>query len=588
MQERRSKWLGKPHQRDPAAADRRLFVLRLVAIFFAGVVVFRLFTLQIVDAGFYSGLASDQYDFYQKLFPRRGDVLVHDLKDGQLYPLATNIDLGFVFANPRGVKDPHDEAETLGQILGMSDADVLALSDKLSNQQSSYVPIQRKVPQETLTLIDAADLPGITYRREPTRLYPEAGLGGNVIGFLGSNSDGSLSGKYGIEGFMDEELAGKVGFQQSEVDPSGHLLDVGDNSYQPAVDGSNVVLTIDRNIQYEACQSLEAAVTQHQADGGSVVILNPQTGAVMAMCGAPDFDPNVYGQVKDPSAYNNPSIFYAYEPGSIFKAVTMAAAIDAGAITPTTTYTDTGSVTIEDRTIKNAESTPFGLQTMTFALDQSLNTGAIFAMQQIGRDLFKKYVQDFGFGSPTGIQLDKEVAGDISALSKQSNVYPATASFGQGITTTTLQMADAYAAMANGGKLMQPYVVDEIDHPDGRVDKTKPVTIRQVISEKSAGLISAMLVSVVEDGLGKKAAVPGYYIAGKTGTAQVAGTNGSYQDNITIGSFAGYGPVGNPKFVMVVRIDHPRDVQWAESSAAPLFGQIAKYLLTYLEVPPQR
>jgi cell division protein FtsI/penicillin-binding protein 2 len=226
---------------------------------------------------------------------------------------------------------------------------------------------------------------------------------------------------------------------------------------------------------------------------------------------------------------------------------------------------------------------------MTQVLDESLNTGAVFVVRQIGTDAFRKYVEDFGFGVLTGIELETENSGDIRSLSKKGEIYSATASFGQGISVTPLQVVTAYAAIANGGKLVKPYIVDEIDKSDGSKIKTQPKVLKQVISERTATLLGGMLVSVVEDGHGKRAGVPGYYVAGKTGTAQVPKKDGTgYEPDITIGSFVGFAPVEDPKFVMLVKIDHPRDVIWAESSAAPLFGEIAKFVLNYLKVSPSR
>lgn len=572
--------------------DPRLTVLKWGFLVFAALIGFRLFVLQVVQASMYSAWASDQYSFYENLKPDRGEILARDLKDGELYPVATNVNLGQVFADPRNVKDVHETAKLVGEILGMSEEEIFALEEKISNKDDRYEPIKRKVPEEQLAKIDAAKaekkLAGISYVREAFRSYPETGFGGHILGFVGANDDGSVSGKYGLEGYFEEELAGTAGHLQSEKDAAGRLIATGDRSYEPAVDGMDVVLTIDRNIQYTACKLLRQAVLKHGADGGSVVILNPDTGEVLAMCGAPDFDPNAYGSVTDASVFNNPAIFNAYEPGSIFKPLTIAASIDAGAITPATTFEDLGFVVMDDFTIRNSEDKVYGVQTMTQVLEESINTGVIFAMQQMGKDLFKQYVENFGFGTYTGIELSKEVPGDVSSLAKSADVYAATATFGQGITATPLQMAAAFAALGNGGKLMQPFIVSEKQYPDGRVERTEPIQVRQVISEKTSNLVSAMLISVVENGHGKKAAVPGYYIAGKTGTAQVAGPGGKYSADATIGSFAGYGPVGDPKFAMVVRIDRPRDVQWAESTAGPLFGEIAEFLLRYFEVPPQR
>lgn len=224
---------------------------------------------------------------------------------------------------------------------------------------------------------------------------------------------------------------------------------------------------------------------------------------------------------------------------------------------------------------------------MAQVLEKSLNTGTIFAVRKLGPPLFLKYVEDFGFGSLTGIELDTESPGDISALRKKGEIWSATGSFGQGLTVTPVQLASAFSAIANGGKLMKPTVIKEIRHPDGRTETPEPKVVRQVITQRTALLVSGMLVRVVERGHGKLAAVPGYYVAGKTGTAQVPRKDGQgYEKDVSIGSFVGFAPADNPAFVILTKIDRPRDVQWAESSAAPLFGEIAKFLLDYLQIPP--
>src|SRR3989338_9055080 len=567
----------------------RIKIFRIALIVLGGVIILRLFMIQVVDARFYDALAEGQYTLYQELFPERGEILVQDFKDGTTYAAATNVDMGFVYADPRNIADPKTTAEVLGGLLGFSEEETLALLEKLSKQDDPYEPIKRRVSEELLQQIEALGLSGIDFVREAVRTYPESGLGGQLFGFVGANEDGSTSGKYGIEGNFDEELAGSAGFLLSERDVAGRFIAAGDRSFEPAVDGADVVLTIDRTIQYTACEKLKQAVVKYEADGGSVIILDPKTGAVLALCGDPDFDPNAYNEVDDISIFQNPVVFNAYEPGSIFKPVTMAAALDAGAVTPATTFEDTGSVVVDEYTITNADEKVYGTQTMTQVLENSVNTGVIFAMEQMGKEKFAEYVEKFGFGTYTGIELGGESTGNVSSLKESAESYAATATFGHGITVTPIQMAAAFAAMANNGKLMQPYLVSEVRTADGTSEITTPHEVRQVISEHSSRLISAMLISVVENGHGKRAAVPGYYIAGKTGTAEVPREDGlGYQRDVTIGSFAGFGPVGDAKFAMVVRLDHPRAVRFAESSAAPLFGELAEFLLRYFEVPPQR
>ncbi|MEK7619857.1 MAG: penicillin-binding protein 2 [Patescibacteria group bacterium] len=571
--------------------DVRLEIFRYVIVVFAGVIVLKLFFIQIFQHDFYEALASGQHELFQELIPERGEIYLHDFKDETLVPVAVNQQLAFVWADPREIEDADDTAEALAELFGYDEEKTDALEERLDQPQDPYEPIEREVEEETLEKLLILDLPGINYTRETSRLYPEPEMSGHVLGFLGTNEDGSLSGKYGVEGYFDEMITGTQGYLLSERDIAGRLIAMGDREYEPAMDGADIVLTLDRTIQYKVCSSLQEAVAKHGADGGSVIIVQPSTGKILAMCGAPDFDSNDYGNVESINVFNNPAIFDAYEPGSVFKPLTMAAAIDAGAVTPTTTFTDTGSVLVDGwpKPIGNAEGKVYGTVDMTKVLEDSINTGMIYSMRAMGMETFVQYVKAFGFGQYTGIELETENAGTIDSLDIGAEIYAATASFGQGITVTPLQIVMAYAAIANGGVLKAPLIVDEIQYADGTVEKRSTRDIAQVMDPKTARLVSAMLVSVIEHGHGKRAAVPGYYIGGKTGTAQVAKTDGiGYEQDNTIGSFAGFGPVEDPKFAMVVRIDNPKDVVWAESTAAPLFGEIAEFLLQYFEVPPVR
>ena len=424
------------------------------------------------------------------------------------------------------------------------------------------------------------------------RYYPEKNIGANMLGFVSLENDDDLigQGQYGLEGAFDDILMGRAGSMRGERSANKATILQG-RDYQQQTNGSDLILTIDRSIQNIACSKLLATVAKHQADSGSVIIINPKTGAILAMCSAPDFDPNNFQLVKDLRQFNNQPTFEAYEPGSIFKAITMAIGIDQGKVTPQTTYNDAGSVMVGKNKINNSDFKGRGVVNMVRVLQDSLNTGMVYVLNRLGIDTFRDSLKKFGFGRPTGIELDSESPGNLNNLYRKfgQEINAATASFGQGINVTTLQMAMAFGALANEGKLMKPYLVEEIVAPDGSRIKAEPQVVEQVISPQAARTVGGMLVNVVEDGHGKKAGVDGYYVAGKTGTAQVPSKDGrGYLANINIGSFAGYAPVEDPIFVMVVRIDHPRGVVWAESSAAPLFGEIANFILKYKQVPAQR
>lgn len=574
------------------STDQLDYRYRFIFVLFAGLlacVVFRLGYLQIMEHGLYSLYASDQHDLQKKLLPTRGRIFLRDPLDGSLTPLATNRLSWQVYAVPRDIKekDLPDIAKVVAMTLKKNEADVIAQLTK--RKDDPYELIAKDVSTEDVELLKSKHLTGVGFVKMTARMYPERGLGGQLIGFVQEDEQGAMKGKYGIEGSFEALLAGTPGSLIAEKDAGGRRLIFGETQLREAKDGSDIVLTIDRAIQFKACAVIQEAVKRHQADDGTILIMDPQTGAVMAMCSAPDFEPASYGETKDLSVFNNPATFVAYEPGSIFKAFTMAAGLDAEKINPKTTYTDTGEEKIDDFTIRNSDKKSHGVQNMTYALDESLNTATIFVQRLLGKDLFRQYIERFGFGKQTGIGLTPEVKADISGLSKKGSIFAATGSFGQGLTATPIQLVAGYGALANGGKLMRPYVVAETIHPDGTREKTKPMEIAQPISSRASRLVTGMLISAVENGHGKRAGVPGYWVAGKTGTAQVPKKSGKgYETDITIGSFAGYAPANDPRFVMIVKISRPRDVQWAEASAAPVFGEMSAFLLTYLRVPPER
>ena len=434
-------------------------------------------------------------------------------------------------------------------------------------------------------------LEGISHLMQSYRYYPEEELGSHLLGFV-SNAQGKPRGSYGLEGFFNKELAGRLGYIKSVQESEENSIIINDREYRRAIDGSDLVLTLDRAVQFQVCEKLNQAARRHGADGGSVVVINPQTGAIMAMCSWPNFNPNNYSDVDKINIFNNPVVFDEYEPGSVFKTITMAVALNENKINPRTTYIDKGKITIADHKIKNSDFSthgPHGKVDMNYVLEHSLNTGAIFAMERTGPKVFADYVKRFGFGNQTGVELEAEADGNINNLTgeKIRKIYAATASFGQGITATPLQMTMAYAAIANNGILMKPYLVKEIIDPSGVSEKTKPVQVRKIISEEASTLLSGMLVNVVEGGHAKHAAVPGYYVGGKTGTAEVASARGGYGSK-TIHTFVGFAPVEEPKFVMLVKLDDPKDVQYSASSAAPLFGELAEFMLNYYQVPKAR
>ncbi len=573
----------------------RVGILAMSIVALTTLLVVRLFVLQIVGYEEFKAAADGEHRFFKKLFPARGQMYVKEHNASRetgaflmhvggedVFPAVTNRDYKLVYAVPKNILDPAAAATALAPVLSLEKE---VLLEKLSKKDDTYEMLKRKITDEEAAKVRQLNIMGVSFSSETFRFYPEKGLGGHLFGFMGYAGD-DYRGLYGLEGYYNDILKGKEGSLRVERDAVGALIPIGEKRVQEAVDGSDLILTIDRTIQMIVCSKLQAWVLQHGADGGTVIVMNPKTGALLAMCSVPDFEPATFNK-SEIKTFANPAIFTPYEPGSTFKPITMAMALDQGKVSPSTTFTDTGVIKIGPYSIRNSDNKAHGVQTMTQVLEESLNTGAIFAARKVGRKDFLSYAKAFGFGSKTGIELSGEVQGSINALSDKNEIYLATTSFGQGFTVTPLQLTAAFGAIANGGNLMQPYLVHAIVKPDGNTLVTKPKVVRRVISERSATLLSGMLVNVVRKGHGKRAGVPYYYVAGKTGTAQVPRKDGrGYEAHVSIGSFVGFAPVDNPQFVMLVKIDRPRDVQWAESSAAPLFGDIAKFLVNYLEIPP--
>ena len=437
------------------------------------------------------------------------------------------------------------------------------------------------------------EINGFYYEWENLRYYPEKNLFSHISGF--SNFDNI--GHYGLESFFNDELVGKDGFLLADRGTyKGKRMIIDKKEYSPPQNGHNLVLTIDYGAQIHICNKLKEYSERYLFDSASITVMDPQTGKIIALCTWPDFDVNNYQLISDPEIFDNQVISYQYEPGSVFKTITMAIAIDQGKITPFTEYEDKGQLFISGwpKPIKNSDFDKrggHGIVSMNYVLENSLNTGAIFAAEKVGKDIFADYLKKFGFGERTGIELSGETAGNIRNITTKNvkDIDFSTASFGQGIAVTPLQMLSSYAVIANKGILMKPYIVEKILDDSGNIlQEIEPKMIRRVISEDASLAVSAMLVNVVENGHAVGAQVEGYYIGGKTGTAQIPSSQGGYLEGQYIHNFVGYAPIDNPKFAILVKFDNPKITSFSASSASPAFGEISEFLLKYFQVQKNR
>lgn len=562
---------------------QRINVLIIAVSFFTLAICIRLFDLQVFKNSYYQALASGQHEIFENLIPARGEIYVEDKFSKELYPLAINRKLNLVYAVPKQITNPKEVAEKLEPLLSVPKDELLPRLDK---SEDLYEPLAHKVDDETVEKIKELGFSGIHFQKEDVRFYPDGELAAHVLGFVGFVDD-KKRGLYGVEGYYNDLLAGQEGYLKSDKDAVGRFISVGKKFIEEAKDGSSIVLTIDRLIQFKVEKILKKATEKYGAEKGSIIIVNPQTGEIIALACYPTFNPNTYFEVENVDVFRNSIIYDLYEPGSSFKPIFMAAALDSGLISSNTVFEDTGSIKVGKYTIRNFDGKANGKVTATNILENSINVGMVQIAQLLGKKRAYKYISRFGFTDMTGIDLDVEIPTNIKEPEKWTDSDLATASFGQGLAITPMRLITAYMAIANNGKLMQPHIVKKIIHPEGSEEIIKPKEIRKILKSSTAATLSAMLVSVVENGQGKPAKVEGYRIAGKSGTAQVPlkGKVG-YDPNKKITSFIGFGPIDDPRFVILVKFDNPGGEVWGASTAGPVVAQVARELFQYYQIPP--
>lgn len=573
-----------------AKPGRRITLLNGLMLFFGVVMAVRLFSVQVVKHDRYIVEAAQQQSRKFVVPANRGQIYMLDGE--RKTPLALDLTLETLYVDPAAVKNKSAVAKALAEITGDTDSQYLAALQRTGD----YAVLKKGLSVALGEKIKKLNLLGVGLINVPQRTYPEGQLASQLLGFV--NSDGL--GQYGVEGYLDHDLGGKPGLLNFRTDTQGNPIAIAGSYEKPAIDGQSFVLNIDRNIQAEAEKVIKAGVEDAKAVSGSVIVVDPNTGAVKAMANFPTYDPNHYGSISDYNFFSNDVVSNQFEPGSGFKVITMAAGLDSKKVAADTTYNDPGSVKIDGATIYNAEKKTYAEpQTMLQVIQKSLNTGVVFVLKTMGGDpqninmagkqLFATYIKKFGFGVATGIQQAGEATGQVNPPSKANgnNINYANMTFGQGVSVTMIQMAMAVAAIANGGKLFQPQLIHQIISANGDVQTVVPkVANAQVISASAASDLAKMMIAVVEHGSGFAARVSGYQIAGKTGTAQIPLPGGGYDPTKNIGSFVGFAPVNKPRFVLMVRINQPQTNGFAETTTVPAFGAITRWLLNYYQVPP--
>jgi cell division protein FtsI/penicillin-binding protein 2 len=434
---------------------------------------------------------------------------------------------------------------------------------------------------------------GLDISKDNIRYYPSNNLASHVLGFISeSKNDGTLSGKYGLEKLYDKTLT-RVNnglYVNFFADTLSNITKSATGNESDLTEG-DVVLTIEPSVQSELEKQLAAVKEKYNADLAGGIVMEPTTGRIVAMGALPSYNPNEFGKVENISVFMNPAIESVFEMGSIMKPMTMAAALDAGVVTASTTYNDKGFLVLNGKRIANFDGKGRGVVPMQEVLNQSLNTGAVFAMEQLGFEKFSKKMLDYGFGEKTGVDLPNELAGLVGNLNSKREIEHATASYGQGIAVTPIEMTRALAAMANGGLLMQPQIVGEIDYNMGIQKKFTPVVQRRVLKPETAKEISRMLTIVVDKALvNGKISNPNYSVAAKTGTAFLTDDHGGYYSDKFFHSFFGYFPANsnNARFLVFLYLRNPKNVQYASATLTDPFMNIMNYLVNYYEIPPDR
>lgn len=535
----------------------------------------RLVTLQVLDGARYVELASRQRERVIAFPARRGAIF-----DRNGESLAVSLDHEMVFVDPAHVEDAAQVATALAPIIDVPVKDLLPkVVGAVPGDRFEY--IARQVPPDVAKKIKALDLPGIYFEDEPKRYYPGGRLASHLLGFV--TVDGTPFG--GVEGAYDGILKGTAGEMTLERDPVGLVDALPQAQFQQtrAKPGRSLFLTIDKDVQYFTEHTLAAAVDQFSADGGSAIVMRVGTGEILAMANAPTYDPNRAGE-SDPAAQRNRALTDVYEPGSAFKIVTASAALEEGVVTPKTMYVVPDNLQVADRVIHDSHPHPAEKMTVSEIIEQSSNVGTIKIGLELGGERLDHYMKQFGFGSRTGLDFPGESAGIMLSRDEWSGSTIATLPIGQGVAVTPLQMAIAYATIANDGVWVEPKLLYSTMDGSGTMTTASAPSTKRIVSHRTALQMRKILTRVVRKGTGLEAAVPAYQVAGKTGTAQQPLPTGGY-GNSYVGSFGGFAPAPRPEIVVFVMLDEPRPI-WGGSTAAPTFRSIMEFTLRHLGVSP--
>lgn len=568
----------------------RFRVILTVFIFLYFAVIARLFYWQVVKGQELALAASSQHRSSQIIEAPRGEIFAND---GTW--LVARGELWNIVANPKEVEEkPNKVAEQITSIIVDKSQEnykteslntVNRISDALNKSDLYWSLLQSRVNPENKDKIVELKIKGIDFEKEESRSYPESSASAHLLGFLGKDDNGENVGYFGLEGYYDDMLSGKRGYTTQDSDAGGVPILFGNFREVKSIKGMDLITSIDKYIQLTAEKKLHEGMVKYGASSGTVIIANPINGEIYAMASLPSFDPGKYWDFGN-SYFINPSVSQSFEPGSVFKVVVMASGLDAGVVKPDTKCDICDRpLNIDKYFVKTWNNQYNANSTMTDVIVHSDNVGMSFVGRRLGKDKLYDYIEKFGFGKITGIDLQGESSPPLRKKSEWREIDTATASFGQGIAVTPIQMIKAVSAIANGGVIVKPHVVTKFRNETWEYEN-ETTTGERVISEEAAKEITAMMVEAVKSGESKWTYLRGFKVAGKTGTAQIP-IEGHYDAEKTIASFIGFAPYDNPKFVMLITLREPKSSPWASETAAPLWFSIAKDLFIYFGIQPE-
>lgn len=562
--------------------DKRFFIVLLVLITVAALFLVRLFVLQVVEAQEYRDKSQRQYTPTERMTFNRGDIYFTE-RSGQERSAATQ-QRGFILAiNPSVLKNPEDVFSQLNTVIDIEKEEFLSLTRK---KEDPYEEVAERISPKQAAAIASFNISGVFLEPQKWRFYPAGDLASHVLGFVGFSGD-RRSGRYGVERYYEDTLV-----RDTDEGEQNFFVELFANvertlTKQDQREG-DLYLTIEPAVQGFLEEQLENMYEHWDSEQVGGVIINPKTGTIYALAAYPDFNPNTFAQQDGERVFSNPLVESVFEMGSVIKPIIMAAALDAGVVTPQTTYVDEGTVEIGSATIRNFDLRERGRQTMQDVLTKSLNTGMVFVQKRLGKERMREYLHDFQIGSETGIDVPGEVPGLVEALNRDRDVEFATASFGQGIALTPIAATRAFSALANVGYLPGPHVMKEIDYEFGGSKKRYPDPKNQVIKSETSETITRMLVNAGDALAGGATAIEGYSIAAKTGTAQMPHPEGGYYTDRWHHSIFGYFPAYDPEFLILIYNRHPKGATYAVETVPPTFRDVAKFLISYYEIPPDR